>query len=233
MIDGSTQDAARVGQSEISTLYSRLAPVYDIWSALTESKARDRALGFADLTDGETVLEIAVGTGLTLVALARANPHGSIHGIDISPGMLAKARRRIGRLPPRHNVEIDIGDAHSLPYEDSSFDLVMVSYLFDLLPEADFPGVVAELRRVVNDGGRVVATNMTMAQRRRDDVYRWVYRLRPTLLGGCRGVRLIRSLENGGFRILRRDYVSQFGFPSEVLLARPDVEESEDPAKGK
>jgi hypothetical protein len=62
---------------------------------------------------------------------------------------------------------------------------------------------------------------MTIAERRRDDLYRWVYRLRPRLLGGCRGVRLAAYLEAAGFGVERRDYIAQLGFPSEVLLARP------------
>jgi hypothetical protein len=64
---------------------------------------------------------------------------------------------------------------------------------------------------------------MTIAQRRRDDLYRWVYRLQPKLMGGCRGVRLTSFLVDGGFRVVHRDYVAQLGFPSEILLARPNA----------
>jgi demethylmenaquinone methyltransferase / 2-methoxy-6-polyprenyl-1,4-benzoquinol methylase len=220
---GATQDPARVGQEAIPAVYDRLAPVYDVWSALTESKSRGAALQHARIVDGEDVLEIAVGTGKTLGAIARKNPHGTIRGIDLSPGMVSKAKRRMANHSGCSGVEITQGDAHALPYSDDSFDLVVVSYLFDLLPEHDFPGVIEEIRRVVRPTGRVVATNMTIAQRRRDDLYRWVYRLQPKLMDGCRGVRLTTFLVDGGFRVEHRDYVAQLGFPSEILLARPNA----------
>jgi ubiquinone/menaquinone biosynthesis C-methylase UbiE len=223
MQQGATQDPARVDQNAIQAVYDRLAPVYDVWSALTESKSRRAALRYADIVDGDDVLEIAVGTGRTLEAIARIDLHGTIRGIDLSPGMLAKASRRIANHPEWSRVEVAQGDAHALPYSDDSFDLVVVSYMFDLLPERDFSGVIAEIDRVVRPMGRVVVTNMTIAQRRRDDLYRWVYRVQPKLMGGCRGVRLTSFLVDGGFRVVRRDYVAQLGFPSEVILARPNA----------
>lgn len=223
MRQGATQDPARVDQEAIQAVYDRLAPVYDVWSALTESKSRRAALRHAHVVDGEDVLEIAVGTGQTLGAIARKNPHGTIRGIDLSPGMVSKAKRRIASHPGCSGVEITQGDAHALPYSDDSFDLVVVSYMFDLLPERDFLSVIAEIHRVVRPTGRVVVTNMTIAQRRRDDLYRLVYRLQPKLMGGCRGVRLTSFLVDGGFRVEHRDYVAQLGFPSEILLARPNA----------
>jgi ubiquinone/menaquinone biosynthesis C-methylase UbiE len=214
-----TQELARVDQRDVPRLYDRLAHVYDVWAALAESKARRRALERAAVTDREDVLEVAVGTGQMFAALARANPNGTTRGIDVSPGMLTRARHRVRGLDGR--VELGIADARALPFDDDSFDLVVVGYLFDLLPETDFGLVIAEVCRVLRDSGRVVVVDMTIADRRRDDLYRWVYRLRPRLLGGCRGVRLTALLEAGGFGVERRDYIAQLGFPSEVLLARP------------
>ena len=100
---------------------------------------------------------------------------------------------------------------------------LIVSYLFDLLPEQDFPKVTAEIHRVVRKTGEIVVTNIIIAQRHHDNVYRWVYRLQPKLMGGCRGVRLTPFLTGGGFHVVQRDYVVQLGFPSEILLARPST----------
>jgi ubiquinone/menaquinone biosynthesis C-methylase UbiE len=219
MSGATTQETARVDQRDIPGLYDRLARVYDVWAALAESKARRRALVRAAVTDREDVLELAVGTGQMFAALARANPSGTTRGIDVSRGMLTRARHRIRRLNGR--VELGIADARALPFDDDSFDLVVVGYLFDLLPETEFGLVITEVRRVLRDSGRAVVVDMTIAERRRDNLYRWVYRLRPRLLGGCRGVRLAAYLEAGGFGVEHRDYIAQLGFPSEVLLARP------------
>lgn len=95
---GSTQplDAA-IPQGEIGPLYDKISRVYDVWGRLTESKARKRALELADIRDGAAVLEVAVGTGLAFEGIVRQNPHGENMGMDLSPGMLARARRRLGR----------------------------------------------------------------------------------------------------------------------------------------
>jgi ubiquinone/menaquinone biosynthesis C-methylase UbiE len=220
MNDSATQEPARVDQRDIPGLYDRLSRIYDLWAALTESRARRRALQRAAPNDGEDILEIAVGTGQQFVQLVRANPHGTTRGMDLSPQMLARARTRIAQLAG--TAQLDVADAHTLPFPDRAFDLVIVSYLFDLLPESDFPTIIAEIRRVVRDSGRVIVVNMTIAERHRDNLYRWIYRLSPKLLGGCRGVRLTPHLTAGGFRIVQRDYITQLGFPSEILTTTRD-----------
>jgi ubiquinone/menaquinone biosynthesis C-methylase UbiE len=215
--DRAAQQRARVDPDEIPALYDRLSRIYDQWAALTESRARRLALQRAECADGMDILEIAVGTGQLFAQLVAANPHGRTRGIDISPRMLARAHTRVRELAG--DAQLEVANAHALPFPKGTFDRVIVSYLFDLLPEESFPAVIAEIRRVVRDKGRVVVIDMTIAERRRDDLYRWVYRLWPKLLGGCRGVRLTTSLTAAGLHVIHRDYVSQLGFPSEVLTS--------------
>jgi ubiquinone/menaquinone biosynthesis C-methylase UbiE len=142
----------------------RLARVYDVWAAFAESKARRCAFERADVTGHDDILEVAVGTGQMFAALAQANTKGTTRGIDVSPGMLTKVRRRTGGLDRR--VELQLAEARALPFDDRSFDLVVVGYLFDLLPETDFGLVFAEINRVLRDSGRVVVVDMTIAERR-------------------------------------------------------------------
>ncbi len=215
MNDSRAHQSARVDQRDIRALYDRLSRVYDLWAGLTESRAQRRALQRAAPNDGEDVLEIAVGTGQQFAQLVSANPHGTNQGIDLSPKMLARARTRTA--PLAGTATLGIADAHALPFPDQAFDLVTASYFFDLLPESDFPGIIDEIRRVVRDDGRVIVVSMAIAERRRHNVYSWIYRLSPRLLGGCRGVRLAPHLSAGGFRIVHRDSITQLGFPSEVL----------------
>jgi ubiquinone/menaquinone biosynthesis C-methylase UbiE len=215
MNDSATQEPARIDQRDIPGLYDRLSRIYDLWAALTESRARRCVLQRAAPNDGESILEIAVGTGQQFAQLVRANPHGTTRGTDLSPQMLARARTRIAQL--EGTAQLEVADAHTLSFPDHTFDLVIVSYLFDLLPESDFPAIITEIRRVLRDDGRVIVVNMTIAERHRDNLYRWIYRLSPKLLGACRGVRLTSDLIAGGFRVAQRDYITQLGFPSEIL----------------
>ena len=213
-------EPARLGQAEAARLYDRLAPVYDAWGRLTESRARDRALALADVRDGERILEVAAGTGLAFGELVRRNPGGRNLGIDISPGMLARARRRLGRLALA-NYDLALASAIDLPFGDETFDLVMNNYMFDLIDEGAWPAILGEFRRVLAPGGRLVLVNMTRGERFGSGVYEALYRLSPSLMGGCRGVQLEGPLGAAGFRVLRREYVQQCLFPSEVIFAVP------------
>jgi ubiquinone/menaquinone biosynthesis C-methylase UbiE len=218
--DAFSPEPAKLGQRQAARLYDRLAPFYDAWAHLTESRARDRALALADVRGGERILEVAAGTGLAFGELVRRNPGGRNLGIDISAGMLARARLRLGRLGLA-NYGLALASAVDLPFPDASFDLVMNNYMFDLIDEQAWPGILGEFRRVLAPGGRLVLVNMTRGERFGSGVYAALYRLSPSLMGGCRGVRLEAPLERAGFRVLRREYLQQSLFPSEVILAMP------------
>lgn len=208
---------ARIAQAMIPGIYSRIASVYDLWALLTESRARRRCLELAAVSDGEDVLEVAVGTGLAFVQILEANPSGRVEGIDLTPAMLARADRR-ARRSGADNYRLRIGDAHRLDFPDQSFDVLVNNYMFDLMPESDFPVVLGEFRRVLRPGGRLAMVNMTEGVRWNSGLWPRLYRINPAWLGGCRGVTLLPWLSLCGFRRLTREYVSQLTFPSEVVF---------------
>jgi sugar phosphate isomerase/epimerase len=80
----------RKGRPEVIALYSRLARLYEVWARLTESRPRRRVVGLAAVRDGGAVLEVAIGTGAQLVAMARRNPSGRTVGIELADGMLPR-----------------------------------------------------------------------------------------------------------------------------------------------
>ena len=207
-----------LAKSEIAAVYTAKAPVYDLWATFTESRARRRALALADVHDGETVLEVAVGTGLLFAELLAQNPHGRTEGIDLTEAMLERARAKAVRTGAT-TWRLRVGDAYRLDFADATFDLVLNAYMFDLLPEADFPRVLAELYRVLRPGGRLVLVNMARATHVGYRLWERVYRWRPGWVGGCRGVEVAGPARAAGFRIVTTEHVSQLGFPSEVLGA--------------
>ncbi|MBI2384104.1 MAG: methyltransferase domain-containing protein [Gammaproteobacteria bacterium] len=209
---------ARLSQAEVVSAYRRIAPLYDRWAYLTESRARRRAVELAAVRAGESLLEVAVGTGLLFRDLVARNPDGRNAGVDLTPAMLERARRRVHGMPAR-NVELRQGDAFALPYADGAFDLLVNAYMFDLLPEGDFVRVLAEFRRVLKPGGRLVLTNMAQAERLGERFYETIYRLNPAWMGGCRGVALAGPVAAAGFTGVRRERLSQMGFPSEIITA--------------
>jgi len=209
---------ARIKHGQVSDLYRKIAPVYDLWARLTESKARDRCLEIAAIRDGESVLEVAVGTGLAFEKILQANPSGRNEGIDVTEAMLNRAEIRVASSGIK-SYRLTVGDAYALDFENGEFDVLINNYMFDLLPEDDFPTVIAEFRRVLSPGGRLVLANMTQGKSWHNSVWEWVYRLNPAWLGGCRAVQLLPMLEESEFAHLDRQYISQMTFPSEVISA--------------
>lgn len=207
---------ARLAKSKVPDTYRRVAPVYDLWARLTESKARDRCLDLAAIQDGEAVLEVAVGTGLAFEKILQANPTGRVEGVDLTQEMLDRARRRVAATG-LENFRLNVGDAYDLDFADDSFDVLINNYMFDLLPEQDFPAVLAEFKRVLRPGGRLVMVNMTKGRRWYSGIWTLIYEVNPALLGGCRGVSLLGHLDGAGFQQTEREYVSQFTFPSEII----------------
>ena len=218
--DGSTTHMmdAKVSQSEIPGVYDSLSKTYDIWGKLAETKARNRALELADIQDGQKILEVAVGTGLAFYEIVKKNPGGTNIGIDISPGMLGQAEKRLRSLAGA-NYQLKIGNAFKIEAEAQQFDLLVNGYMFDLIAFDAMDRVLREFRRVLKKGGRLILVNMTPGETVGSGIYRWIYRLSPKLFGGCRGVRLSEKLQQNGFKVITREYHQQLLFPSEVILA--------------
>ena len=209
---------ARVKQEDIGSVYDRIAPIYDIWGKLTESKARDRAIELAEIKDGQSVFEVAVGTGLAFYEIVKRNPNGENTGIDLSKGMLKKADRRAGRLSEA-NYSLNTGSAFNLNIEDESVDTLVNNYMFDLIPFEDMDKILVEFKRVLKKDGKLILVNMTEGERFGSTLYDFVYNISPKTMGGCRGVKLADRLQQQGFNVEAREYYQQMLFPSEVILA--------------
>ncbi|PRY42263.1 methyltransferase domain-containing protein [Umezawaea tangerina] len=102
------------------------------------------------LHHGERVLDLGSGPGFLAVEMAaEVGPDGAVCGIDPSPSMLALAADRSG-----HAVEYRQAGAERIPFQDGTFDAVVSTQVFEYLP--DVPGALAEVRRVLRSGGRLV-----------------------------------------------------------------------------
>lgn len=211
---------AQIDQRDAARVYDRLASVYDAWAWLTESKARRRVIALADIRDGERVLEVAVGTGLAFGRIVECNPSGLNAGIDISPGMLAKTRHRL-KDAGQASYGLARASALALPFADHSFDVLVNSYMLDLIATSDWPRILGEYRRVLGPKGRLVIASMTHGRHFGAGIYERVFRRFPALGGGCRAITVEEPLEDCGFDVLHREYVQQALFPSEVVLAAP------------
>ncbi len=138
---------------EVERVYAGLARVYDTVFDWALRPGRLAAVRSLDLRPGQRILEVGVGTGLSLGTY----PVGTeVTGIDISEPMLKYARQRAGEARGR-SISIRRMDAQSMSFGSATFDHVIAPYVISVVPD---PGrVMAEIARVCRPGGTVVVVN--------------------------------------------------------------------------
>lgn len=141
----------------IRRVYGKGATVYDaVFGPLLE-RGRKMAVEAANATGARSVLEVGVGTGLSL-PLYRCDI--KVTGIDLSREMLARARKRAGDLP---NVQgLHEMDAQAMGFGDASFEAVVAMYVAAVVP--NMTKLFQELRRVCVPGGHVIVVNHVAAE---------------------------------------------------------------------
>ncbi len=137
----------------VRDLFNGTAADYDrinaVFSLGTGGRYRREALRRAGLAPGQRLLDVAVGTGLVAAESARVlRDPATVTGIDLSEGMLAEARRRLG------GSRLVQARAEALPVADGSVDFVSMGYA--LRHVSDLGVAFAEYRRVLRPGGRVL-----------------------------------------------------------------------------
>ena len=137
----------------VERVYSVLARVYDGFFDWILGPGRRYAVRRLDARPGNRVLEVGVGTGLTIPVY----PEGvQLVGIDISEPMLDRARSRVRDLA-RRGVLLERMDARSIAYPDGHFDRVLAPYVISVVPEPE--RAMAEIARVCRPGGTVIVVN--------------------------------------------------------------------------
>ena len=138
---------------KVERVYSTYAGVYDQTFGRIFQQSREAAVLGLGVQPGERVLEVGVGTGEALPLYPR---HCEVLGIDLSHGMLEKAKKRIQNHNLSH-VALQKMDAGQMDLPDDSFDIVMAAYVVTAVP--DYRTVVGEMIRVCRPGGRIVMLN--------------------------------------------------------------------------
>jgi phosphatidylethanolamine/phosphatidyl-N-methylethanolamine N-methyltransferase len=147
------RDEERMNEGAIRTAYRRWAPVYDNTFGRVASEGRKHAVEIINTRSGR-VLEVGVGTGLSLPAYRRDL---EVVGIDLSPEMLKKARERVAAERLTHVAGLHEMDAADLKFPGASFDTVAAMFVMTVVPQPE--KVMHELARVCRPGGEVLIVN--------------------------------------------------------------------------
>jgi demethylmenaquinone methyltransferase/2-methoxy-6-polyprenyl-1,4-benzoquinol methylase len=192
-------------------MFDRIAPIYDamntVMTAGLDRRWREAAAAATAITPGGSAVDVACGSGALTRELARSvGAAGTVIGVDISERMLEQARRR-SPGPAAARPRYLHGDARSLPLPDHGADAATIA--FGLRNVSDYGACLAELRRVVRPGGRIVVLELATPERGigRLVAATWFERVIP----------LLGRLAGGGsaYRYLP-DSVRAFPAPAEV-----------------
>jgi arsenite methyltransferase len=169
----------------------------------------------AALRPGETVLDMGSGGGFDVfIAGRKVGPTGRAMGVDMTPEMLAKARRNAADYRERtglNNVEFRLGEIEHLPVADNSVDVIISNCVVNLSP--DKPQVWREMARVLKPGGRVAVSDMALRKPLPADVLKMV----EALVGCVAGAALVSDTE----RMAR-----EAGLTDITLKAKPEYVEA-------
>jgi phosphatidylethanolamine/phosphatidyl-N-methylethanolamine N-methyltransferase len=145
-----------VGELDSGTVakaYAGWAPVYDLVFGAMLDAGRKASVAAADLVGGR-ILDVGVGTGISLSTYSRRN---RVVGVDYSEPMLRKARARVEGRRLNHIETLAVMDAQQLGFPDAAFDAVVAQYVITTVPDPE--AALDEFARVTRPGGEIILVN--------------------------------------------------------------------------
>lgn len=207
-------------KAEARASYDRMAPGYDRFAGRFERRYNDAGLRLLDLRPGELVLELGYGTGASLEQIARMiGPDGHAAGVDISEGMRDVAEARLETAGLADRVDLYVGDAAGLPFDDGIFDAVFTAFTLELFDTPEIPEVLGEVGRVLRPGGRLGVVAMATSERPGPLMRAYVFAHRHMQRWvDCRPIPADRILRDAGFGLRRAERMSMWGLPVWLLV---------------
>src|SRR5215470_5722525 len=140
-------------KTTIAKAYARWAPVYDLVFGAVFDRGRKAAIAAAERIGGR-ILDVGIGTGLSLTDYSRSN---RICGVDLSEPMLRKAQERVAEFGLTNVETLAVMDAEKLGFPDAFFDVVVAQYVITVVPDPE--ATLNEFARVLKPGGEIILVN--------------------------------------------------------------------------
>jgi demethylmenaquinone methyltransferase/2-methoxy-6-polyprenyl-1,4-benzoquinol methylase len=157
-------------KEKIQQMFDGIAPDYDrlnhLMSLGVDRSWRRRALREI-VTPGapQQILDIACGTGdFSLAISRRMHPGSSVTGLDLSEGMLAVMREKVGKAGLSERIACLQGDSEAMPFGDGSFDVATIAFGIRNFEHRE--AALREILRVLRPGGRLVILELSVPENR-------------------------------------------------------------------
>ncbi len=193
---------------------------YDVWSKFYDNtfgalvhRRQTRAIAELRIKPGDRVLDLGVGTGLSLT---KYPTDANVVGVDLSGGMLRKAKDKLD-ADGLHHAELVQADAMHTPFADSSFDHVMVSHVISVVSDPN--RLLQECRRIVKPTGTIVVLNHFQSPSAVVGFFERVLNPVFVKIGWRSDLTLQECVEGLGLHVLYHFKLSWFDFWQIVVLS--------------
>ncbi|HZL31579.1 MAG TPA: class I SAM-dependent methyltransferase [Pseudolabrys sp.] len=197
----------------VERAYARWAPIYDFVFGKVFAPGRSEAIIAAEKVcgpQGGRILEVGVGTGISLPDYARVN---KITGVDLSEPMLRKAQERVEEFGLTNIEALSVMDAENMAFPDSAFDVVVAQFVITTVPHPE--ETLDEFARLTRPGGEIILVNHLGAERGLRKLFEFCFSPVARWLGWRPEfpfAKIARWAErHGGVRILERRALAPLG----------------------
>jgi phosphatidylethanolamine/phosphatidyl-N-methylethanolamine N-methyltransferase len=209
---------AELDKDTVAKAYARWAPVYDLVFGSVFDRGRKASIEAAERIGGR-ILEVGVGTGLSLPEYAWTN---RITGVDLSAPMLRKAKARVAEHRLTNVDGLAVMDAQHLGFQDAVFDVVVAQYVITAVPDPE--ATLDEFARVLRPGGEIILVNHLGAEAGPRAIFERCFAPLARRLGWrpeFRWERLAQwAARHGGVQVIERRPMPPLGHFSLIRFAR-------------
>lgn len=208
---------------EAKRFYDRLGSLQD-WQRFYENAAIEDLIAHSAFSSARAVLEFGCGTGKFAARLMNHYLPADARylGLDLSSTMASLARKRLQPWSERAQVR-QSGGSPRIQEPDASFDRFVSIYVLDLLAPGCIEQLLAEAHRLLMPGGRLCLVSLTFGASRLGRVvsrcWQGVWKLNPTLVGGCHPIELLGYLQPENWKPDYDSRVARWGLTSKVVVA--------------